>query len=159
MKKIFLYIFSFLFITPVFSDGHNLEFIFSGTLNIDELNFRNDKFQIIKANGTSIITKSEIDSLPINSIQGKKCVFYSKVIDGESTLEGSCLIKDIDGDTISSFLIRKGVIGKAASGGEEVLTGLTGKYKGLSGKCTYNVKFVRNVELSGVTFNKCKISK
>ena len=63
-----------------------------------------------------------------------------------------------DGDTFATSIFRKGNIGKAGSG-QETLNGISGKYIEMSGQCEYTVKFVRNEFLSGVTFNKCKVTK
>ncbi len=157
--KIILVFFSLLLTTKCLADSHNVELIFSGEMKVKSVVVNKDKFQVIDLDGITSITKSSFSIFPVNSLTARKCVIYNKNENGKASLEGTCLGEDSDGDTFSTTLSRKGMIGKTGSGGVETYIGLTGKYSGLTGKCDYTVKFINTDKLFAVAYNKCNLVK
>tara|TARA_A100000164_G_scaffold364009_1_gene381749 strand:- start:775 stop:1245 length:471 start_codon:yes stop_codon:yes gene_type:complete len=154
MKKNIIIILSIFISSFVFAA--EIEFLGTGKFNLNSV--KTDKVKYVSAifDQTLVVNKSNSSFFKVGDIMvGRKCIGYSKTIKGKTILEGSCIYKDSQGDSIFAIFDRKGNAGESGSGGQLKMEGISGKFKDFNASCKYEAKYIKNQDLYLVNFAKC----
>jgi hypothetical protein len=134
-----------------------VEMVGNSIYNLSTVKAGEDTFSITQIKGAIYVIKSNASQLKANSASTLTCVSYTKNVNKNSNLESDCLVKDSDGDTFISIFSRTGSMGNTGAGKQE-LKGLTGKYVGMNGTCTYEAKYGKGDDFNTVTtISHCNI--
>jgi len=143
------------FATPyVFAAPGDVEGVSTGQLNRVEVKAGEDSYSAVNFKLVMVINKSTHELFKVGDIFGLSCVGTNNTVNKESIVEGNCLAKDNSGDTFATTFKRKGQFGQTGTGTQTV-RGLTGKYVGLVGTCTYDAKYTQNDGVFIASFGKC----
>lgn len=111
------------------------------------------------SSGTTTFTKSSGGAFSEGSSSLFECIIFARRSSSGMDLEAPCTQTDPSGDKLFSLAKRKKgdvTAGTSAEGTSE-LTGGTGKFAGLTGKCTYKVDYLTGNRL--VSIAKCQWQK
>ena len=138
----------FVFISPAAADHHGhsagkLSFISNGEFVLDVVQAGDMKHTVAELKGLGNIINSTYAPMPNGTVIAFNCTGSSIEKDGESKLYALCLAKDKDGNEFSIENTRIGMIGVPGPG-SSVMRGLSGKYAGLMGNCTYQQTYMMN---------------
>jgi hypothetical protein len=131
-----------------------VENVSTGQLNRVEVKIGADTYSVVHFKLVLVVNKSTVPAFKVGDVHSINCVGISNTINQESIGEGNCLGKDSAGDSYTTTFRRKGVVGQPGAGNQTV-KGLTGKFAGLDGSCTYEVKYTQNDGLYLASFAKC----
>ena len=106
--------------------------------------------------GTTTVTRSDVGPFVEGESSLIACIIYASKTDTGLDLEAPCTNTDTSGD--KWFWLAKRSAGDIQVGGEGrwEVPGGTGKYKGLSGSCTYSTRYMEDNWI--VTRTRCKWS-
>ncbi len=106
--------------------------------------------------GTTTVTRSDVSPFVEGESSLITCIFYGTATDTGIDLEAPCTNTDTSGD--KWFWLAKRSAGDTQVGGEgrRELLGGTGKYKGVSGSCTYSTHYMADNWI--VSRSRCKWS-
>ncbi|MFM7698298.1 MAG: hypothetical protein ACKO5X_06650 [Limnohabitans sp.] len=136
-----------------------VESISGGTYQITANDFGDTRNSVFTTKLAGVVLKSDVSFQKQGSTFIAECGGVSTTDSKGSRAEGTCLVTDSDGDKYKLSFLRANVIGGNNPGTQE-WTGLTGKYVGASGKCTYeNKSQVLNSVVYGINPVKCNVSK
>lgn len=156
MKKILAAsLISFAFASPALAASGETETVSAGPLNAVTIKSGDDTYTALNFKLVLIVQKSTHELFKAGDVMSLSCVGTNNTTGKESVVDGNCVVKDASGDTYAASFSRKGVMGQAG-GGTQVIKGLTGKYVGLSGTCTYEAKYPQNDGIYIASFAKCK---
>ena len=130
------------------------ESVSTGQLNRAEIKVGEDSYAAVNFKLVMVVNKSTHQSFKAGDVITLSCVGINNTINKESTVDGNCVGKDSAGDTFATTFKRKGVLGQPGTGNQTV-KGLTGKYAGLNGTCTYEAKYAQNDGVFIASFAKC----
>ena len=133
----------------------NVESTSTGLLNRAEIKIGEDSYSAVNFKLIVVINKSDFSLFKSGDVLSANCVGINKNVNGNSSVEGNCLLKDASGDTYATTYERKGTMGNPGTGTQNI-KGLTGKFIGMSGSCTYDVKYAQNDGMYVITFANCK---
>lgn len=133
----------------------NVESVSTGLLNRTEIKIGDDAYAAVNFKLVVVVSKSNFSLMKTGDILMANCVGTNRNINGESAVQGNCLLKDASGDTYSTTYERKGTMGNPGTGTQNI-KGLTGKFVGMSGSCTYDAKYAQNDGLYVISFASCK---
>lgn len=138
----------FVFISSAAAEHHghsagNLSFISNGEFVLDTIKAGDMKHTIAELKGLGNIIDSKYASMPKGTVFAFSCTGSSVEKNGESNLFALCLAKDKDGDEFSIENVRVGSIGVPGPG-SSVMRGVSGKFTGLMGTCTYQPTYMMN---------------
>jgi ABC-type uncharacterized transport system ATPase subunit len=156
MKKILsASILSVVIASPALAASGETETLSTGLLNAVNIKAGDDSYSVNHFKMTSVIQKSTHELFKVGEVMALSCVGTNYLVNKESTVEGNCVIKDASGDAYLASYSRKGVMGQQGAG-SQTIKGLSGKYVGLSGTCTYEAKYAQNDGTYIATTAKCK---
>ena len=143
------------FIFNAFSEEGSYEYSNVGSHNLSKVNTLDGTVTGGKLEGISIVTKSKGSLYQVGQNSETTCIILSKQErkSKNSALEAFCESTDLEtGDKTFAYNIRKeGTADTGSKGrGKQTIIGGTGKYKGISGKCNYTVKYLPNNKLATV---------
>lgn len=157
MKKHFVALIACLSIAGVNAESFLVESIAIGNIHLSDIKSGSDTFSSWHINIVSVTTKSESPLFPVKGILTNTCIGTSKVVNGSALSEGDCVFKDSSGDSFALHLTRDGVAGGAATLGKASINGLSGKFVGMTGKCTYEPVGLKTAEgVQNVPFFTCQ---
>jgi hypothetical protein len=141
--------------TPsVFAAGGDTESVSTGQLNRVEIKMGEDSYSVVNFKLVMVINKSTHELFKTGDVIAVSCVGINNAVNKESIVDGNCVAKDSAGDTFSTTFKRKGLLGQPGAGAQ-IVRGLTGKYVGLSGTCSYDAKYAQNDGVFIASFAKC----
>ena len=160
MKKILISFLACFSISSAFAKTFKTEAISVGKVQINSIKSDGNSYSSITVNSVGVTTKSNNTLFPVNGIVTFTCVGTNKTVNGSSMVDGNCVTKDADGDQYESQLKREGVVGEPSTPGTAIVKGISGKYVGLTGKCSYEVNFMRTADgMQNVSFQRCEYKK
>ncbi len=133
----------------------NLDTTSTGLLNRTEIKLGENSYSSVNFKLIIVVNKSSFSLIKTGDILTASCVGLNKNVNGDSLVEGNCLIKDSAGDTYASTYERKGKMGDPGTGTQNV-KGLTGKFVGMTGTCTYDAKYAQNEGVHVISIASCK---
>lgn len=137
-----------------FAASGDVEGVSTGQLNRVEIKVGEDSYSVVNFKLVMVINKSTHEAFKVGDVVGLSCVGVNNTVNKESIVDGNCLAKDSAGDTFATTFKRKGQFGQTGAGIQTV-KGLTGKYAGLVGTCTYDAKYTQNDGVFIASFGKC----
>ena len=143
-----------LFSSSVYAGSGEAESVSTGQLNRIEIKVGSDTYSVVHFKLTMVINKSTVAPLKAGDVYALSCVGVSNTIGQDSIGEGNCVGKDSAGDSFATTFKRKGVVGQPGAGTQTV-RGISGKFVGLEGNCTYDVKYAQNDGIYLASFAKC----
>lgn len=142
-------------VSSAWAGSGNVESVSTGLLNRTEVKIGDNAYSAVNFKLIVVVNKSTFGLLKVGDILTASCVGSNRVVNGDSVVEGNCLLKDAGGDTYSTTYERKGTMGNPGTG-TQIIKGLTGKFVGMTGSCTYDAKYVQNDGVYVVSFANCK---
>jgi hypothetical protein len=133
----------------------NLESTSTGLLNRTEIKLGENSYSAVNFKLIVVVNKSNFSLIKTGDVLTASCVGMNKNVNGNTLVEGNCLLKDSAGDTYASTYERKGKMGEPGTG-TQTITGLSGKFVGMSGTCTYDAKYAQNEGTYVITYANCK---
>ncbi len=155
MKNTLLASLLFLVCSTTWAASGAVELTSTGQLNRTELKLGDDSYSAVNFKLITVVNKSNFGLLKNGDVLTANCVGTNRNVNGNSLVEGNCLLKDASGDTYSTTYERKGTMGNPGTGTQSI-KGLTGKFVGMSGTCTYEAKYAQNDGIYVVSFANCK---
>ncbi len=140
--------------STVFAASGETETVSTGLLNRTEVKMGDDSYSAANFKLTVVVNQSSMDLFKAGDVLVGSCVGSNQTVQGASAVEGNCVIKDRAGDAYATTYSRKGTMGNPGQGTQQV-RGLTGKYIGMTGSCTYDAKYAQNDGTYVVSFAKC----
>jgi hypothetical protein len=160
MKKILVTAFACLSIASVYAENFSVEFVNVGNFHIADIKSGKDTYASWHVNTVNVVTKSGSEMFPLNGIMTGTCIGTSKTVSGSTLTEADCVTKDSSGDEFTGHLVRDGVVGGPPTQGSQTVKGLSGKFIGLTGKCTYIPTTFKTAEgIQNVSIGKCDYQK
>lgn len=130
------------------------ESVSTGQLNRAEIKMGEDTYSVVNFKLLMVVNKSTHQSFKAGDVITINCVGINNTLNKESTVDGNCVAKDSAGDSFATTFKRKGVLGQPGAGSQTV-KGLTGKFAGMTGTCTYEAKYAQNDGVFIALFAKC----
>lgn len=156
MKKILAAsVMSAALVSPAMASSGETETVSTGLLNHVTVKSGDDSYAVNHFKLVSVVERSTHELFKAGDIMSLNCVGTNYLVDKESVVDGHCVVKDAAGDTYAATYHRKGVMGQQGAG-TQTIRGLTGKFAGLSGTCTYEAKYAQNDGIYIASFAKCK---
>lgn len=140
--------------SSVFAAPGDAESVSTGQLNRVEIKVGEDSYSVVNFKLVMVINKSTHELFKVGDVIGVSCVGINNTVNKESNVDGHCVAKDSAGDTFATTFKRKGLLGQPGTGAQTV-KGLTGKYAGLTGTCSYDAKYAQNDGVFIASFAKC----
>ena len=145
----------FVLVFNAFGEEGSYEYSYVGSHNLAKVNTLDGTITGGKLEGISIIMESKGDLYQIGQNSENICIILSKreAMSKNSELEAFCESIDLEtGDKTFAYNIRKeGTADTGSKGrGKQTIIGGTGKYEGISGECSYTVKYLPNNKLATV---------
>jgi hypothetical protein len=141
--------------TPsVFAAPGDTESVSTGQLNRVEVKMGEDSYSVVNFKLVMVINKSTHELFKAGDVIAVSCVGINNTVNKESNVDGNCVAKDSAGDTFATTFKRKGLLGQPGAGAQTV-RGLTGKYAGMTGTCSYDAKYAQNDGVFIASFAKC----
>jgi len=136
-----------------------VESVSAGTYQITTNDFGDSRYTVITTKVAGITVKSDVSFMKVGGTSISECAASSIADSKGSKVEGTCLTTDSDGDKYKIILSRTNVIG-GNNPGTQSWFGLTGKYVGMTGTCTYeNRSQVLNGVIYGMNISKCNLTR
>jgi hypothetical protein len=155
MKNKLVYFLLFFMCSSSWAASGNVESISTGLINRVDVKVGENSYSAVNFKLVVIINQSSFSLLKSGDVLSANCVGINKNVNGDSIVEGNCLLKDANGDTYATTYERKGTMGNPGTGTQTV-KGLTGKFIGMSGSCTYDAKYAQNDGTYVISFANCK---
>lgn len=159
MKKILATAIACLSIASVYAESGTFEMQTSGIYNFTTNDFGDSKYTTMSIKITGSVMKSDVSFLKVAALIGADCLGVG-IIDSKGTsFSGSCMSIDADGDKFRINFARSNAPGQVNPGTQELI-GLTGKFVGMTGKCTYeNKQIAVNGVIHAFNLQKCTVFK
>lgn len=147
MKKILSHIILYFFMLMGLHQAAHAEMkyktTFTGKTDFQTLDWNGGKATVGSLRGV-LETYGSSDSIMPNGQSIQNCVLKSIRLNDATDISANCTLTDKDGDSIFAVSERKqGDINAGAGGkGKTRYVGGTGKYKGISGGCEYQTKYL-----------------
>lgn len=158
MRFIFYIVLSFYLVLNAHSEEGSYEYSYVGSHNLSAVNTPEGTITGGKLDGIFTVIKSTGKLFSTGQNTNSICIILSKKTNKNknSELEAYCESTDLEtGDKTFAYNIRKeGTVNSGSKGqGKQTIIGGTGKYKGISGECSYTVKYLPNNKLT--TLGSC----
>lgn len=156
MRQIFVLFLGVFFALTVRAESGTVESISGGPYQLTTNDFGDSKHTVftIKLIGTTL--KSDVSFIRAGSTFIAECAGSSASDSKGSKVEGTCLVTDADGDKYKLNFSRA----NSGGGGIQTWVGMTGKYVGAKGDCTYEHRpQVHNGTVYGINPSKCAVTK
>lgn len=156
MKQIFILFLGVFFTLTANAESGMVESISGGPYQLTTNDFGDSKHTVfsIKLVGTTL--KSDVSFIKVGSTFVAECAGSSASDSKGSKVEGTCLITDGEGDKYKLKFSRA----NSGSGGVQTWEGMTGKYVGAKGECTYEHRpQAHNGTVYGINPSKCLVTK
>ena len=149
MKTVFLALAGLLLLSSNVHAGHHghdagkVSFISNGEMVIDKVTAGDISFTTGELAGLGNVGDSTYATMPEGTVLTFNCTVSGLEKDGETNLYALCLVKDKDGDAfgMENMAVRK--VGTSGAG-EGILRGVSGKFAGMMGTCTYDTTYMMN---------------
>ena len=159
MKKILIIALAVFTVMLAHAESGTTEAFATAPIHVVTNDFGDHKYTIINIKQGGIILKSDVSWVKAGSTFVAECIGVSTSDSKGSQLDGTCLNTDADGDKYKSTFSRTNNQGQM-NPGTQIYTGLTGKYLGVTGTCTYeNKSQTLNSVPYGFNTVKCDVSK
>jgi hypothetical protein len=159
MKKILIIALAVFTAMLAHAESGTTEAFATAPINMVTNDFGDHKYTIINIKQGGIILKSDLPWIKAGSTFVSECIGVSTSDNKGSQLDGTCLNTDSDGDKYKNTFSRTNNSGQM-NPGTQIYTGLTGKYRGVTGTCTYENKAqILNSVVYGFNTVKCDVSK
>ncbi len=132
----------------------NVESVSTGLLNRAEIKVGDDAYAAVNFKLVVVVNKSSFGLFKAGDILTAACVGANQNVNGKSTVQGNCILKDASGDSYTTTYERIGTMGNPGAG-KQTIKGLTGKFIGMTGSCTYDAKYAQNDGLYVISFASC----
>jgi hypothetical protein len=156
MRPIFILFLGMFFSQVAFAESGTVESISGGPYQVTTNDFGDSKHTVftIKLVGTTL--KSDVSFIKVGSTFIAECAGSSTADGRGSKVEGTCLVTDGEGDKYKLKFSRA----KSGTGGVQTWEGMTGKYVGAKGDCTYEHRpQAHNGTVYGINPAKCMVTK
>jgi hypothetical protein len=159
MKKVFSLLLIAFFSAFAHAETGTVESISGGFYQLTTNDFGDSKYTVLvtKLAGTNL--KSDVSFIKQGTSFVAECAGSSITDTKGNKVDGTCLVTDSDGDKYKLNFSRSNAIG-GNNPGVQSWVGMTGKYVGATGNCTYENK---SQVLNGVVYAtnavKCSVSK
>ncbi len=144
--------------STAFAESGETETVATGQLHRTEIKVGDDSYGSVNFKLIVVVNHSSMSLFKAGDVLVASCVGSNQRVQGESLVEGNCVMKDADGDTYTSTYSRTGTMGSPGQGTQQV-RGLTGKFDGMTGSCTYDAKYAQNDGVYVISFAKCEYEK
>jgi hypothetical protein len=159
MRKILaiaITLFSFSF---AFAESGVYEFLGSGPYTFTGNDLGKSKYSVLSVKLATMTLKSDVSFFKVGSTAVSECVGVLTSDSKGNGVDGTCLVTDTDGDKFGLHFQRANNTGQV-NPGTETLEGISGKYVGMTGNCTYeNKSQTLNGVFYGFNSSKCTVSK
>jgi len=156
MRPIFILFLGMFFSQVAFAESGTVESISGGPYQVTTNDFGDSKHTVftIKLVGTTL--KSDVSFIKVGSTFIAECAGSSTADGRGSKVEGTCLVTDGEGDKYKLKFSRA----NSGTGGVQNWEGMTGKYVGVKGDCTYEHRpQAHNGTVYGINPAKCLVTK
>ena len=156
MRRVFIFFFAMFSALTAQAESGTVESISGGPYQITTNDFGDSKYSVftIKLIGTTL--KSDVSFIKAGSTFIAECSGVSTADSKGPKAEGTCLVTDADGDKYKLSFSRN----NSSNGGVQNWVGLSGKFVGASGNCTYEHRpQAHNGVVYGINPSKCSVKK
>ncbi len=156
MRQVVIFFFAICTTLTARAESGAVESISGGLYQVTTNDFGDSKYSVftIKLIGTTL--KSDVSFIKVGSTFIAECTGVSTTDSKGPKVEGTCLVTDADGDKYKLNFARN----NSSNGGVQNWVGLSGKFVGATGNCTYEHRpQVHNGAVYGINPSKCSVTK
>ena len=144
-----------MFSAKAWADSGTYESLTSFTTNYRTIQYSDGTATGGSLSGTQTVISSSGEPFVAGANAVMDCIVLAVKTSAGMELQAPCTVTTASGDKMFSISLRKAGDTSEGSGGEgtNTITGGTGQYAGISGRCTYSVEYLPNKK--AVTRSKC----
>lgn len=159
MKKVFCLLLITFLSAFAHAETGTVETISGGPYQITTNDFGDSKHSVIALKLIGMTLKSEVSFIKQGTTFIAECVGNTNSDKNGNRAEGTCIFTDSDGDKYKLNFSRSNVIG-GSNPGVQNWVGMTGKFVGATGTCTYeNKSQLHNGVVYGINPVRCTVTK